>query len=290
MADAAAARTCSQLSTTSRSRRPASASATVSISAASPCGVMPSAVAMAAGDRGRVADRGQLDHPHALGELAGQLGADLERQPGLADPSDAAQRDQPVRPHELGDLGDQILAADEGAQLLREVAREAVHAPEHGELRPESVGDDLVHRHPPTQAAEPMLTQRPQRHPVPQQHLGRVGDDHLAAVRERHQPCGAVHVGAEVVPVAFDRLAGVQTHPDPEGDGGVGEQLSAIRSRRSPRRRPSRTRRRSRHRRWRTRSRRGVRSCRARWRRGPAAHRPCPSGLLPTDASSPRCR
>ena len=42
-------RTCSQLSTTSRSCRPPSASATVSISAASPCGVMPSAVAIAAG-------------------------------------------------------------------------------------------------------------------------------------------------------------------------------------------------------------------------------------------------
>ena len=49
MADAAALNTCSQLSTTSSSRRPASASATVSINAASPCGVMPSAVAMAAG-------------------------------------------------------------------------------------------------------------------------------------------------------------------------------------------------------------------------------------------------
>ena len=49
------------------------------------------------GDGGRVADRRQLDHPHAVGELAGHLGPDFEGQPGLADPADAAQRDQPAR-------------------------------------------------------------------------------------------------------------------------------------------------------------------------------------------------
>ena len=49
----------------------------------------------------------------------------FERQPGLADPADAAQRDQPVRPHELGDLFDHRVAADERAELLREVAAEA---------------------------------------------------------------------------------------------------------------------------------------------------------------------
>ena len=48
-------------------------------------------------------------------------------------------------------------------------------------------------------AAEPVLTQRPQRHAVAQQHLGRVRDQHLPAVRERHQPGGAVHLAAEVV-------------------------------------------------------------------------------------------
>ena len=225
MADAAAARTCSQLSTTSRSRRPASASATVSISGRVALRRDAQHGRDRRGDRGRVADRRQLDHPHAVGELAGHLGADLERQPGLADPADAAQRDQPVRPHELGDLGDQLLAADERAQLLREVAREGVDAAEHGELRREPVGDDLVHRHPSAQAAEPVLTQRPQRHAVAQQHLGRVGDEHLTAVRERHQPRRAVHLAAEVVPVAFDRLAGVQTHPDREVDGAVVAQL-----------------------------------------------------------------
>ena len=49
MAAPAASSTCSQLSTSSNNRRPATASATVSISSTSPWGVTPKAVAMAAG-------------------------------------------------------------------------------------------------------------------------------------------------------------------------------------------------------------------------------------------------
>ena len=225
MADPAAVRTCSQLSTTKRSCRPRSASATVSMSGGVALGRDAQHGRDRRRDRRRVADRGQLDHPHAVGKLAGHLGADLERQPGLADAADAGQRDQPARPHELGDLGDHLLPAHERAQLLREVAREVVDAAEHGELRRESVGNDLVHRHPSAQTAEPVLTQGPQRHAVAQQHLGRVRDEHLTSVRERHQPCRAVHLAAEVVPVAFDRLTGVQTHAHREVDDGVVAQL-----------------------------------------------------------------
>ena len=70
-----------------------------------------------------------------------------------------------------------------------------------------------------------MLAQGPQSHAVAQQHLGRVRDEHLTSVRERHQPGRAVHLAAEVVPVAFDRLTGVQTHANREVDGGVIAQL-----------------------------------------------------------------
>ena len=62
-ADPAAARTCSQLSTTRRSRRPRNASATVSMSAAPLWGVMPSTVAMAAGtDAGSPIDASSTNH------------------------------------------------------------------------------------------------------------------------------------------------------------------------------------------------------------------------------------
>ena len=63
------------------------------------------------GDGGRIAESRQLDHPDAVGELAGQLGPDFKGQPGLADPADAAQRDQPARTGELGDLGNHVLPA-----------------------------------------------------------------------------------------------------------------------------------------------------------------------------------
>ena len=57
------------------------------------------------GDRGRdgrgVADRCQLDQPHPVDELAGDLGAHFERQPGLADTADAGQRHEPVRTGEV---------------------------------------------------------------------------------------------------------------------------------------------------------------------------------------------
>ena len=68
-------------------------------------------------DRGRdgcgVADRCQLDHPHPVDELSGDLGAHLERQPGLADTTDAGQRHEPVRTDEVGDVGDHLFATDQ---------------------------------------------------------------------------------------------------------------------------------------------------------------------------------
>jgi hypothetical protein len=73
-----------------------------------------------------------------------------------------------------------------------------------------------VHRDPTCRGAEALLTERSQRHPVAHQHLGRAGDEHLAAVGERRQPCRAVHLGADVRAVAFDCVAGVQAHADGE--------------------------------------------------------------------------
>ena len=54
--------------------------------------------------RRRVADRGQLHEPHAVSELAGQLGRDLERQAGLAHPTHPRQRHQPMGSHQFGQL------------------------------------------------------------------------------------------------------------------------------------------------------------------------------------------
>ena len=176
--------------------------------------------------RRRVAHGSELDQPDTIGELVGHLGADLESESCLADTAHSAQGDQPVGAHEFGDIGKQLIATDEGAELLRQVAGERPQAAQRWELRGEPIGDDLMHGHPPTETAEAMLAERPQRQPVPQQDLGGVRDDDLPAVGGRHQPRGAVHLRAEVVAISPGRLAGVQPDPNAEGDGvRTGEQL-----------------------------------------------------------------
>ncbi len=178
------------------------------------------------GYRRRVTDRSELDQPHTVGELVGHLGADLEGESCLADAPDAAQRDEPVGPHQVGNIGQQLIATDERGQLLRQVAGERPQASKRRELRPEPIGDDLMHRHPPTETAESMVAERPERQSIPQQHLGRVGHHDLSAVGGRHQPRRTVHLRAEVVAISLGRLAGVQTDPHLEGDGSrLGEQL-----------------------------------------------------------------
>ncbi len=104
------------------------------------------------GYRRRVTDRSELDHPHTVGELICQLRTDLERQPCLADAPDSTQRDQPVGAHEVGRVGEQRIPTDERAQLLRQVAGERLQAAKRRKRRRETIGDDLMHRHPPTQS------------------------------------------------------------------------------------------------------------------------------------------
>ena len=93
------------------------------------------------------------------------------------------------------------------------------------------------------QTPQPVLTQGSQPDTVAEQRFGRVRGEHLPSVRERHQPCCAVHLAAEVVPVAFDRLTGVQTHADHEVDDGLVAQLLLGFDRRGRRVRGSRERR-----------------------------------------------
>ena len=293
MADAAAAAsTCSQLSTTSSSRRPASASATVSMSAASPCGVMPSAVAIAAGtDAASPTGASSTIHTPS-GNSPASSAPTSSGQPGLADTADAAQRDQPVRPHELGDLGDQVLAADERAQLLRQVAREAVDAAEHRELEPAA-----RRRRPGTPTSVPAGRGAGAR-PAAAAPRGLRSSTSVVSETSTWPPCasdisraGAVHLAAEVVPVALGRLTGVQAHPDRERRRRRRRELLLRFDRRG--RRVACRRERGAEAvadEWRTRSRRGARSRRARWRRAPAVRRPCRRELPPTIASSPRCR
>ena len=94
IAPAAAASTCSQLSTTISTRRPATASATVSMTRSIALRGDAEGGGDRVGDRVGVAHRGQLDEPRAVGELLGELRADREGEPGLADASDAGEGDE----------------------------------------------------------------------------------------------------------------------------------------------------------------------------------------------------
>ena len=93
----AASRTCSQLSNTSSRVRPSIAAATLSARLDVRLLGDPQHGRHRLGHRGRVSDRGQLDHPHAVGEVVGQPVGNLQRQPRLAHPAGAGQRHQPMR-------------------------------------------------------------------------------------------------------------------------------------------------------------------------------------------------
>ena len=54
-------------------------------------------------------------------ELAGELGRDLDREPGFADPARTGQRHQPVVGQQLPQLGQLRVAADETGELHRKM-------------------------------------------------------------------------------------------------------------------------------------------------------------------------
>ena len=177
------------------------------------------------GHRVRVADRRELDEPDPVRELGCELGAGLDREPGLADAADAGQGHEPMFPDHLRDVADQLLSSDDRAELLRQVAGQCVDAAQDREVSPQPLAEHLEHRDPAAQPAEPVVAERPQGHAPAHQDLRRVGEEHLAPVGEGHQPGGAVDLFAEVVAVAFDGFAGVKSHADGEVDGGVVPQL-----------------------------------------------------------------
>ena len=129
-----ASRRCSQLSSTNSSRRPDRARAMLPVTVNPACGVTPNTAGHRVGHRRGVTDRGQLDQPHPVGELPGQLGRDLERQAGLADPAHSGQRDEPMGRHQFAQHLHLVVTADEARRLHRQVARHRVQGPQRREL------------------------------------------------------------------------------------------------------------------------------------------------------------
>ena len=139
------------------------------------------------GHRRRVADGRQLDQPHPVGELAGQLGRDLHRQAGLAHPAHPGQGHQPMGPHLLGQLLHLDVAAHEARRLHRQVPRHRVQRPQRRELDPQPVGAHLVQVLDTRQVTQPMLAPIDQLDPRHHRRRGRRHQD-LAAVPGGHHP------------------------------------------------------------------------------------------------------
>ena len=83
----------------------------------------PSAASICWPDRTLISDSGELDEPHAPGELLQEIRGHVEREPCLADASGSGQRHQPLRADEPSERGDVLVSADERRDLDREVVR-----------------------------------------------------------------------------------------------------------------------------------------------------------------------
>ncbi len=67
-------------------------------------------------DHRRIGDRHEVDKPHAVREVAGQVRGDGQRQPGLAHPAGSDGRDLTVRPDGVAQFGELAGPADERVQ------------------------------------------------------------------------------------------------------------------------------------------------------------------------------
>ena len=208
---AAASSTCSQLSNTNSSRRPDSAWVMLSVTESAGLGGHAQHGGHRVGHRRRVADRRQLDQPHPVGELAGQLGRDLHRQAGLAHPAHPGEGHQPMGPHLLGQLLHRDLAAHETRRLHRQVPRHRIQRPQRRELDPQPVGAHLVQVLDTRQVTQAMLAPIDQLDARHHRRRGRRHQD-LAAVAGGHHPRRPVQHRTEVVLTATLGLTGGDPH------------------------------------------------------------------------------
>ena len=158
----------------------------------------------------------ELAEPDAVRIVRQQLGADLEREAGLAHATHAHDRDHPRRPHPVGDRSQVVLATDEGAELVRQVRAVRVQGPQRRERGRQARSFDLEQVHRGLQVAQPVLPEIEQPDPLAHLLADDTGAQDLAAVRDRGHPRRPVHVGPEPVPVALRRLSRVQAHPHPQ--------------------------------------------------------------------------
>ena len=118
---AATSMTCSQVSSTSSNRRPASPCATL-FTEASPLSSSPTAVATAAGTSLGSAS-GENCASHTPSAKCGRNSrASCDGQPRLANAPGPSQRDKPMRAHQVDDLSELVIPADQLRNRLRHIS------------------------------------------------------------------------------------------------------------------------------------------------------------------------
>ena len=111
---------CSQLSSTSRAWRSARAASTDSSMLRPCCSPKAERGRYRGADHRRIGDRHEVDEPHAVVEVAGQVRGDGQRQSGLAHAAGADGGDLAVRPDGVAQFGALLGSADERVQRRRE--------------------------------------------------------------------------------------------------------------------------------------------------------------------------
>ena len=182
----------------------------------------------------RVAQRGERDPPDAVGNVLGDLGCRLQRQPRLPCPAGARERQQPnvLAAQQADDLVELALAAEKRRRRDGEVR--LVQRLQARELGVAELEEALRRR----EVLEPVFAEVA---------YGLAGDEvarrlrqeHLAAVPGGGDPRRAVDVDPDVALVGHDRLARVEPHADADRSvaerrlpvGGGGDRVGCARER-----------------------------------------------------------
>ena len=141
-------------------------------------------------------------HPeHPRPELADELGRRLDRQSRLSRAAGTGQRHEPSAvAQQSGDFTDLPLTADERTHRPRQVGvRDRLQ-------RREALVSELEDRHRLAEILQPMLAEVCDGDPADEL-LGRMREQHLAAVRRAHDPRRQVDVVADVLRRIEQRLA-----------------------------------------------------------------------------------
>ena len=170
---------------------------------------------------GRVAQRSERDPPDAVGEVLGDLGRRLQRQPRLPRPAGAGERQQP-----------NVLVAQQADNLVELALAAEKRRRRDGEVR-------LVQRLQARELGVAQLEEALRRREVletvlPEVANGLAGDEvarrlrqeDLPAVPGGSDPRRAVDVDPEVALLGYDRLARVEPHAD--ADRSVAERRLAV--------------------------------------------------------------